>query len=95
MLVKKWSKSLAKLAPGKYMTFPKGTKNGLVVGFNHPSLGEIGRIMMMKADIMGDSMMLFPVNLPWYEALAPFYDDIKKYSGLLLLLPLHLRLGLK
>lgn len=74
---KKMVKGLAKLTPGEYDGFPKDTKNGLVVGFNHPSLGEIGRILMMKADVMGDSMMLFPVNLPWYEALAPFYDEIK------------------
>lgn len=74
---KKMVKGLSKIAPGEYKGFPKDTKNGLVVGFNHPSLGEIGRIMLMKADVMGDSMMLFPVNLPWYEALAPFYDEIK------------------
>lgn len=74
---KKMVKGLSKIAPGEYKGFPKDTKNGLVVGFNHPSLGEIGRIMLMKADVMGDSMMLFPVNLPWYEALAPFYDKIK------------------
>ena len=74
---KKMVRGLSKIAPGEYEGFPKDTKNGLVVGFNHPSLGEIGRIMLMKADVMGDSMMLFPVNLPWYEALAPFYDEIK------------------
>lgn len=74
---KKMVKGLSKIAPGEYAGFPKDTKKGLVVGFNHPSLGEIGRIMLMKADVMGDSMMLFPVNLPWYEALAPFYDEIK------------------
>ena len=74
---KKMVKGLSKIAPAEYKGFPKDTKNGLVVGFNHPSLGEIGRIMLMKADVMGDSLMLFPVNLPWYEALAPFYDEIK------------------
>ncbi|MBR3252961.1 hypothetical protein IKF84_02720 [Candidatus Saccharibacteria bacterium] len=74
---KKMVKGLSKIAPGEYKGFPKDTKNGLVVGFNHPSLGEIGRIMLMKADVMGDSLMLFPVNLPWYEALAPFYEEIK------------------
>ena len=74
---KKMVKGLSRIAPGEYKGFPKDTKNGLVIGFNHPSLGEIGRIMMMKADVMGESMMLFPVNLPWYEALAPFYDEIK------------------
>lgn len=74
---KKLVKVLSRITPGEYEGFPKDTKNGLVVGFNHPSLGEIGRILMMKVDVMGDSTMLFPVNLPWYEALAPFYDKIK------------------
>ena len=74
---KKLVKGLSKIAPGKYAGFPKDNKNGLVVGFNHPSLGEIGRIMLMKTDVMGDAPMLFPVNLPWYEALATFYDKIR------------------
>lgn len=75
---KKLVKLLSRLAPAEYTGMPKSTKNGLVVGFNHPSLGEIGRIMLMKADIMGDSLTCFPVNLPWYEALAPNYDRIKR-----------------
>ena len=71
-------KLLAWVAPGNYDGVPKDQKQGLVVGFNHPSLGEIGRIMMMKIDIMGDRPMYFPVNLPWYEALAPNYDNIRR-----------------
>ena len=75
---KKLVKVLSKLAPGSYEGMPKDQKNGLVIGFNHPSLGEIGRILTMKIDIMGDKPMYFPVNLPWYEALAPNYDRIKR-----------------
>ena len=71
-------KRLAKITPGDYDGFPHDSKNGLVIGFNHPSLGEIARILMMKMDVMGDKPMLFPVNLPWYEALAPDYDRILK-----------------
>ena len=71
-------KHLRRLTPGDYGGFPKDSKNGLVVGFNHPSLGEIARILMMKIDVMGDKPMLFPVNLPWYEALAPNYDRIRE-----------------
>lgn len=70
-------KVLSWLTPGEYSTMPKDQKEGLVIGFNHPSLGEIPRIMMMKIDIMGDKPMFFPVNLPWYEALAPNYERIK------------------
>lgn len=71
-------KKLKKLTPGDYSGFPKDPENGMVIGFNHPSLGEIARILMMKMDVMGDKPMLFPVNLPWYEALAPDYDRILK-----------------
>lgn len=75
---KKLVKVFAKIAPGSYSGVPKDSERGLVIGFNHPSLGEIGRIMMMKIDIMGDKPMYFPVNLPWYEALAPNFDRIKR-----------------
>ena len=71
-------KRLKKITPGSYDGFPKDSKNGLVIGFNHPSLGEIARILMMKMDVMGEKPMLFPVNLPWYEALATDFDRIKK-----------------
>ncbi|MBO7131720.1 hypothetical protein J6V85_00425 [Candidatus Saccharibacteria bacterium] len=75
---KKLVKVLSKITPGDYSEMPTDTKNGLVVGFNHPSLGEIARILTMKIDIMGEKPMYFPVNLPWYEALAPNYDRIKR-----------------
>ena len=75
---KKLVKILSKITPGSYAGMPKDNPNGLVVGFNHPSLGEIARILTMKIDIMGDKPMYFPVNLPWYEALAPNFDRIKQ-----------------
>ena len=75
---KKLVKRLSKITPGTYTNMPKDNENGLVIGFNHPSLGEIARILTMKIDIMGDKPMYFPVNLPWYEALAPNFDRIKR-----------------
>ena len=75
---KKLVKVLSKITPGDYKGMPKDSKNGLVIGFNHPSLGEIARILTMKIDIMDDKPMYFPVNLPWYEALAPNFDQIKR-----------------
>lgn len=80
---KKLVKVLSKIAPGDYTGMPKDNENGLVVGFNHPSLGEIGRIMTMKIDIMGDKPMYFPVNLPWYESLAVNYDRIRRLGIIL------------
>ena len=75
---KKLVKILSKITPGSYTGMPKDNENGLVIGFNHPSLGEIARILTMKIDIMGDKPMYFPVNLPWYEVLAPNFDRIKR-----------------
>ncbi len=75
---KKLVKVLSRITPGSYAGMPKDNENGLVIGFNHPSLGEIARILTMKIDIMGDKPMYFPVNLPWYEALAPNFDRIKR-----------------
>ena len=75
---KKLVKVLSKVTPGTYRGMPKDTANGLVIGYNHPSLGEIARILMMKIDVMGDKPMYFPVNLPWYEALAPNFDRIRR-----------------
>lgn len=77
---KKILKRLKTIAPAKYKAadFPKLSKNGLVIGFNHPSLGEILRLVELKLDLMGDKPMFFPVNLPWYEAIAPDYELLKK-----------------
>lgn len=80
---RKLVKMLSKIAPGSYKGLPKDSKNGIVIGFNHPSLGEIPRILTMKMDVMGEKPMLFPVNLPWYEALAPDYDKIKQLGILI------------
>lgn len=75
---KKLVKTFEKILPGSYAKMPKDSEKGLVIGFNHPSLGEIARILTMKIDIMGDKPMYFPVNLPWYEALAPNFDKIRR-----------------
>lgn len=75
---KKLVKVLSKITPGSYSKMPKDRDVGMVIGFNHPSLGEIARILTMKIDIMGDKPMYFPVNLPWYEALAPNFEKIKR-----------------
>lgn len=74
---KKLVRVLSRITPGEYDGFVGDNKNGLVVGFNHPSLGEIAHILTMKIDKMGSRTMLFPVNLPWYEALCKYYDKIK------------------
>lgn len=80
---RKLVKTLSRLTPGTYDGMPKDSARGLVVGFNHPSLGEIARILTMKIDLMGDKPMYFPVNLPWYESLAPNSDRIERLGIIL------------
>ena len=70
---------LRKVSPAKYPKdlFPTDSKKGIVIGFNHPSLGEIPSIVLAKTDLLGNRPMLFPVNLPWYESIARDFDRLK------------------
>lgn len=71
-------KTLGRISPAIYSTeeIKKHSKNGLVLGFNHPSLGEVLRIVTMKVDALPDKPVLFPVNLPWYESIAKDYERL-------------------
>ena len=51
---------------------------GIVIGFNHPSLGEILRIIALVSKNYPYDNYLFPVNLPWYEALCPVVDKMEE-----------------
>lgn len=51
--------------------------HGMVVGFNHPSLGEILRMIYICIDNYKHNRNLFPVNLPWYEALMPIVEELE------------------
>ncbi len=51
---------------------------GLIIGFNHPSLGEILRLIGLISKEYPDNKYLFPVNLPWYESLCPVIDKMKE-----------------
>ncbi len=50
----------------------------LVIGFNHPSLGEIVRFIYYHMKHFLDRRSVFPVNLPWYEALAPVSNELDR-----------------
>lgn len=50
---------------------------GLVIGFNHPSLGEIIRLISFVSDEYPENKYLFPVSLIWYEALCPVIDKME------------------
>ena len=57
-------------------TFPH-PHQGMVVGFNHPSLGEILRMIYICVTEYKHHRNLFPVNLPWYEALMPIVNELE------------------
>ena len=50
----------------------------VVVGFNHPSLGEVVRLLYIGFDSFPDRDFLFPVNLPWYESMVPVIPQLKR-----------------
>ena len=68
---KKLASMLAWGAPCKITGKPEREADCIVMGFNHPSLGEIARFVYVHLNYFDDRFSLFPVNLPWYEALAP------------------------
>ena len=54
-------------------------RNGgcVVIGFNHPSLGEIFRLLYRGIRAFPDREFLFPVNIPWYETITPVIPLLK------------------
>ena len=53
---------------------------GFVIGFNHPSLGEIIRLMGVCMLDYPTHKYLFPVNIFWYEALSPVIDRLAEFG---------------
>ena len=66
------------LTPGKLIgEFPQ-SDDSVVIGFNHPSLGEIFRLLAIAFDVYKDKEFLFPVNLPWYEAMTSIIPKLSR-----------------
>ncbi len=59
-----------------YGAFPH-QGGGIVIGFNHPSLGELLRCIHICMTEYRFQHNLFPVNLPWYEALMPIANELE------------------
>lgn len=59
--------------------FPHPSK-GLVFGFNHPTLGEIIRLIAICVTEYPNRKYLFPVNIAWYEELAPVADRMEAFG---------------
>ncbi len=68
---KRASKVLKFFAPSTILRPYFRSDSCIVIGFNHPSLGEIFRLLYNGLDCYPDRDFLFPVNIPWYETLVP------------------------
>ena len=65
-------------APSKLEGSLPESDDTIVVGFNHPSLGEVCRLLPIGFDCYPDREFLFPVNLPWYEAMVNVIPQLKR-----------------
>jgi len=50
---------------------------GAIFAFNHPSLGEILRLIEYCSDLFPKKQLLFPVTVAWFETLAPKFNFLK------------------
>ncbi|MBR1939571.1 hypothetical protein IJ847_02455 [Candidatus Saccharibacteria bacterium] len=53
-------------------------ETGAVMAFNHPSLGEIPRLIIYCLERYPQKQLLFPVTLVWFEALASHCKELEK-----------------
>ncbi len=60
-------------------TFPE-VRRGQVFGFNHPTLGEIIRLVAVCVTQYPNKDYLFPVNIAWYEELAPLATRLEMFG---------------
>ena len=68
---KRTSRFLKFIAPSTILRPYVQSEHCIVIGFNHPSLGEILRLIYNGFDCYEGRDFLFPVNIPWYETLVP------------------------
>ncbi|MBQ8995933.1 MAG: hypothetical protein IJ091_08965 [Oscillospiraceae bacterium] len=65
-------------APAKLLGKLPTSEHTVVIGFNHPSLGEVCRLLYLGFLRYPDREFLFPVNLPWYESIVPVIPQLKR-----------------
>ena len=51
--------------------------DAFVIGFNHPSLGEIIRLIGIAMECFPNKELLLPVNLAWYENLIQYKSSLE------------------
>lgn len=74
------AKVLSRSAPAEIVGMFPRPRNSLVFGFNHPTLGEIFRLIGICLTEYPDRRYLFPVNIVWYEELAPLAYRMEKFG---------------
>jgi len=59
-------------------TIPDVDNQGLILGFNHPTLHEILSLIAWSLDQFPERRNNFPTNLPWYESICTCAPVLKK-----------------
>lgn len=77
-LRKRACKVIRLFAPAKLIKEYPHNDGAVVVGFNHPSLGEIFRLICLGFEAYPDKPFYFPINIPWYETLTPVIPILKR-----------------
>ena len=75
---KRTVKVLSFFAPSNLLRAYYRNSGCVVIGFNHPSLGEIFRLLYRGFRAFPDRDFLFPVNIPWYETITPVIPLLRK-----------------
>ncbi|MBP0968723.1 MAG: hypothetical protein J5744_01105 [Oscillospiraceae bacterium] len=77
-LRKRASAIIKSAAPASINGLLPQSEDTIVVGFNHPSLGEVCRLLHIGFDSYPDREFLFPVNLPWYESMVGVIPELHR-----------------
>ncbi|MCL1986607.1 MAG: hypothetical protein FWG64_01355 [Firmicutes bacterium] len=80
-----WQKKRQKAVKLGHILFPdkiQGTitateSQGLIVGFNHPTLHEILSLITWSLENFPNKRNNFPTNLPWYESVCTCADSLR------------------
>ena len=67
-------------APAKLLGRLPKSDDTIVIGFNHPSLGEVCRLVYLGFLNYSNREFLFPVNLPWYESMVAVIPQLKRLN---------------
>jgi hypothetical protein len=64
--------------PDVYIGEQPKAPNGIIIGFNHPTLHEILSLIAWALHHYPERENCFPVNLPWYECLSPVTTKLRR-----------------